>query len=93
MNAILQDLSTKSHLAEHWVENLINPVFLMMVYVQAEFFSAGHWNYARDSIVYMRTMMKLCLIYKFLNGEYLIHLKEGLFIGIWSDIAFETIPI
>ena len=70
MTVILQDLSTKSQLAENWVENLINPVFLMMIYVQAEcegdfslhlyacmkiipyFFAAGHWNYARDSIVY-----------------------------------------
>ena len=110
MTAILQDLSTKSQLAEHWVENLINPVFLMMIYIQTErevdfclhryacmkmipyFFAAGHRNYARDSIVDMRTMEELpdCFINKFLNGEHVVHLKEGLFNSIWSDMAIET---
>ena len=53
---------------------------------------AGVWNYARDSTVYMRTMEKLpdCLINTFLNGEHLVHLKEGLSNGIWSDMAIET---
>ena len=65
----LNDLVRKSKLAKHWIQNLIDPVFLMMMYVRAEresdiglhlyacrkmipyFFAAGHWNYARDSLV------------------------------------------
>ena len=31
-----------------------------------------------------------CLINKFLNGEHVVHIKEGLFNGIWSDMAIET---
>ena len=56
------------------------------------FFAAGHWNYARDSIVYLRTMEKLPngLFDKFMNGEHVIHLRDGLFNGIWSDMAIET---
>ena len=73
----LNDLARKSKLAKHWIQNLIEPVFLMMMYVRAEregdiglhlyacrkmipyFFAAGHWNYARDSLVYIRSMEKL----------------------------------
>ena len=32
----LQELSTNSKLAEHWIQNLIYPVFLMLMYVGAE---------------------------------------------------------
>ena len=64
-------------LAEHWVNNLIKPIFLIMMFVRVEceeefglhlyackkmlpyFFSAGHRNYARDGLVYIRTMEKL----------------------------------
>ena len=67
-------LSAQSVLAEHWVNNLIKPVLIMMLYVRAEreadfslhlyackemipyFFAAGHVNYARYSICYMRSM-------------------------------------
>ena len=56
------------------------------------FFAAGHWNYARDSIVYLRTIEKLLnsFLDKFMNGEHVVHLKDGLFNGIWSDMAIET---
>ena len=58
----------------------------------AYFFAAGHWNYARDSIVYLRTIEKLLnsFLDKFMNGEHVTHLKDGLFNGIWSDMSIET---
>ena len=110
MTTILQDLSNKSRLAEHWIRNPIRPVLLMMMYVREEregefglhlyackemmayYFAAGHWNYARDSIVYLRTMEKLpnSLLDKFMYGEHVVHLKDRLFNGIWSDMTIET---
>ena len=77
LNETMQVLQKDSQLAEHWITNLIYPVFLIMLYVRAEregefslhlyacykmvpyFFAASHWNYARDSIVYLRTMKNL----------------------------------
>ena len=58
----------------------------------AYLFAAGHSNYVRDSIVYLRAMEKLpnSLLYKFMNGEHVVHLKDGLPIGIWSDMGIET---
>ena len=32
----LDDLSSKSLLAKHWIQNLINPVFIAMLYLPAE---------------------------------------------------------
>ena len=56
------------------------------------FFDADHWNYARDSIVYMRTMKKLpeYLVKKFMNGEHVVCIQNGLFNAIWSDMAIES---
>ena len=56
------------------------------------FFASGHWNYARDSIVYLRTMEKLpnSLMDKFIRGEHVVYLKDGLFNGVWSDMAIES---
>ena len=108
--ATLQELSNKSKLAEHWIQNLIYPAFIMMMYIRGEgegefglhlyackkmvpySFATGHWNYARDSIVYMRTMEKLpeCLVKKFMNGEHVVRIQNGLFNGIWSDMAIES---
>ena len=110
MTTILQDLSNKSRLAEHWIRNPIRHVLLLMMYVREEregefglhlyackemiayYFAAGHWNYARDSIVYLRTMEKLpnSLLDKFMYGKHAVHLKDRLFNGIWSDMAIET---
>ena len=103
-------LSSKSRLAKHWISNLINPVFLMMLYIRAEreadfslhlyaskemlpyFFAAGHWNYARDGVAYVRMMENLPvgLLVGFLNGEHVIHLQKGWWNGIWTDMAIET---
>ena len=57
------------------------------------FFAAGHWNYARDGIVYSRSMEKMPdnLLKKFMNGEQVIRIKEGFLNAIWSDMAIETI--
>ena len=99
MISTFQTLSKKSILAKHWIDNLIYPVFLMMMYVRAEregefglhlycckkmipyFFAAGHWNYARDGIVYLRSMEKMPdnLLNKFMNGEHVIQIKGGFF--------------
>ena len=53
---------------------------------------AGHWNYASDGVVYLRMMESLpvCLMNKFMNGEYVVHLKKGLWSGVWSDMAIES---
>ena len=55
-------------------------------------FTTGHWNYARDSIVYLRTMKKLpnSLLDKFMNGEHVVHLKNGLCYEVWSDMVIDT---
>ena len=56
------------------------------------FFAAGHWNYARDSIVYLRSIEKMPtdLLSRFMNGEHVIRIKDGLFNRISSDMAIET---
>ena len=56
------------------------------------FFATGYWNYARDSIIYLRSIEKMPsnLLNRFMNGEHVIRTKDGLFNGIWSDIAIET---
>ena len=56
------------------------------------FFAAGHFNYARYRLYYLRTMEKLPkeVAYHFLKGEHVIHHKCGVFNGIWSDMAIET---
>ena len=55
------------------------------------FFAAGHWNYAGDSIVYLRSMEKMStnLLNRFMNGEHVTLIKDGLFNRIWSDMAIE----
>ena len=110
LNATMEELSAKSILAEHWIKNLIHPVILAMMFIQAErngrfdlhlyackemlpyFFAAGHWNYARDGVAYLRYMEKLpsSPMEKFIKGEHVVHLKDGYFNGIWSDMAIET---
>ena len=56
------------------------------------FFAAGHWNYARDGIVYLRSMQRMPtkLLGKFMKGEHVIRLRDGSFNGIWSDMAIES---
>ena len=106
----LNDVSKKSILAEHWINNLIRPVFLMMLFIRAEregefplhlyackemlpyFFAAGHINYARYGICYVMTMSALPknVLHQFLQGEHILHHKQGIWNGIWSDMMIET---
>ena len=56
------------------------------------FFAAAHWNYARDSICYLRSMEKLpgIVLDKFLEGDNVMRHKKGILNGIWSDMMIET---
>eukprot|EP00111_Clytia_hemisphaerica_P013609 TCONS_00040009-protein len=98
----LDDLSKNGKLAQHWITNFIDPVFLMMKYLRAEregefgfplhccqtmipyLFAAGHLNYARDGIVYLRSMHKMPsdLLKQFMKGENVVRLKDGRFNGM-----------
>ena len=56
------------------------------------FFAAGHWNYARDGVAYVRMMEKLpnSLLDPFMKGEHVIRLSKGLWNAIWTDMGIET---
>ncbi len=56
------------------------------------FFAAGHTNYARYGLYYVRSMeaMPDDVRSHFMKGEHTMHHKEGLFNGIWSDMAIES---
>ena len=56
------------------------------------FFAAGHVNYARYGIVYLRSMEKLPnkVFNLFLNGEHVARHNEGLWNGIWVDMLIES---
>ena len=56
------------------------------------FYSAGHWNYFRDGLIYLRTIEHLSdtLLEKFLVGEHVIHLQKGFWNGVWSNMAIES---
>ena len=56
------------------------------------FFAAGHVNYARYGLYYLRSMEampKLCQE-QFLKGEHVMRHVPGLWNGIWSDMFIET---
>ena len=110
LDSFLQEMSRKSVTAEHWINNLIQPVMLMMMYCRAEregdfalhlyacanmipyFFSAGHWNYARDGIAYLNSMSKLSpsVLDAFLRGEHVERHRNGFWNAIWSDMMIES---
>lgn len=56
------------------------------------FFAAGHQNYARYGLYYLRSMESMPDSVKkhFLQGEHVVHLSEGIYNGIWSDMAIES---
>ena len=56
------------------------------------FFAAGHHNYARYGLCYLLTMSKMppTVCEKFLKGEHVLHHRDGLWNGIWSDMMIET---
>ena len=55
-------------------------------------FAAGHQNYARYGLYYLRTMeaMPEKVREPFMIGEHTMHHKSGIANGIWSDMAIET---
>ena len=56
------------------------------------FFAAGHVNYARYGLCYLREMERLLqgVLSHFMKGEHIIHHSAGLWNGIWSDMIIET---
>ena len=56
------------------------------------FFAAGHHNYARYGLYYLRTMERLPTeIYeRFMSGEHVTRHHRGYWNGIWSDMFIET---
>ncbi len=56
------------------------------------FFAAGHMNYTRYGLYYLRSMEEMPSNVKeqFLKGQHTMHHKAGLFNGIWSDMVIET---
>ena len=56
------------------------------------FFGAGHWNYARYGLYYLRSMEKLLpeVVARFLKGEHVMRHRPGLWNAIWSDMFIET---
>ena len=56
------------------------------------FFAAGHMNYARYALYYLRAMHDLPedIKRRFDRGEHTMHHNSGIFNGLWSDMAIET---
>jgi hypothetical protein len=56
------------------------------------FFAAGHINYARYGLYYLKSMEQLPrdLLEKFLKGEHVMRHKPGIWNGIWSDMFIES---
>ena len=95
----LKARASKSSTAKHWVENLILPVLLMLIFIRAKrgewplhlwavmipyFFAVGHIHYARYGLIYLRSMQKL-------HGETLERFLKGEHVqrrrqGLWNGI-------
>jgi len=56
------------------------------------FFAAGHMNYARYGLYYLRSMQRIPqeLLDRFEKGEHVLRHKKGIFNGIWSDQFIES---
>ena len=56
------------------------------------FFAAGHINYARYGLYYLRSMECLPseVLARFLKGEHVMRHQTGLWNGMWSDMFIET---
>ena len=56
------------------------------------FFAAGHVNYGRYGLYYIRSMERLPenVLKRFLNGEHVMRHNHGVWNGIWSDMFIET---
>ena len=107
---VLEEKSNASRTTKLWVDVLIKPMFLSLLFVRAEregdwplhleavqnmiplFFAAGHVNYARWGLYYLRSMEALPddVRYHFMKGEHTVQLSDAVWSGIWSDMAIET---
>lgn len=56
------------------------------------FFAAGHQNYARLGLVYLRSIENLPkkVLHCFLKGEHVTRHRKGLWNGIWTDMFIES---
>lgn len=110
MMLLLEGRAAQSRTTKLWVDCLIKPVLIMMLFVRAEreaewslhlyavaammpyFFSAGHINYARYGLYYLRSMERLPeeVLAKFRDGEHVMRHKAGLWNAMWSDMYIET---
>lgn len=56
------------------------------------FFAAGHINYARCELYYMRSLEALphAVLPSFLGGQHVMRHQPGLWNGMWSDMFIET---
>ena len=56
------------------------------------FFAAGHVNYARYGLYYLRSMERLPgnVLKRFLSGEHVMRHNPGVWNGIWLDMFIET---
>ena len=107
---ILETEAGNSQTTKLWVDVLMKPVLLTMMFVRAEregdwplhmatskqmlpfFFAAGHVNYARYGLCYLREMERLPqeVLSHFMKGGHVMHHSAGLWHGIWSDMMIET---
>ena len=56
------------------------------------FFAAGHINYARHGLYYLRSMQRIPkeMLARFDKGEHVMWHRQGIFNGIWSDQFIES---
>lgn len=56
------------------------------------FFAAGHYNYARFGLYYLRSMESMSpeLRKHFIAGEHAVYLSDGVFNGVWTDQGIES---
>ena len=83
--AALEARAQESWTCKLWQDCLVYRVKAMMPY----FFAAGHQNYARSGLVYLRAIENLILPY-FLKGKHVMRHMIILWNGIWSGMFIES---
>ena len=107
---ILETEASKSQTTKLWVDVLIKPVLLTMMFIRAEregdwplhlaiykqilpyFFAAGHVNYARYGMCYLREMERLPqeVLSHFMKGEHVMQHSAGLCAETFGDSRRNT---
>lgn len=110
LSRALDHIAGQSRTAKLWVEVLVKPVLLMLMYIRAEregdwllhlhtfrkmlpyYFAAGHFNYARYGLYYLRSMELLPphIQSYFLEGQHITRHISGIWNGLWSDQFIES---